>query len=217
MMKKESAKKALCVLFGGGGHAKVVIDCMKLIDKVQPYAVLDSDQSLWGKEIFGVPIRGGDSLLEKLKEEGVTYFISAVGGVKDNGPRKKLFEWGTRERLLPFILCHPSAVISPYATLGAGTVVFAGAVINPGVVIGKNCIINTGAIVDHDCVIGDHVHISPGVTLSGGVRVGNGSHVGTGASVRQEIDVGEEAVVGAGSVVVRDVAAKVTVKGIPAK
>ena len=63
----------------------------------------------------------------------------------------------------------------------------------------------------------DHAHIAPGAVLSGGVRVGAGAHIGVGATVRQGISIGEEAIVGAGAVVVRDVAARTTVAGVPAK
>lgn len=214
---QKTGNKILCVILGGGGHARVVIDCLKASGQASPHAVLDKNQSLWGKEIFGVPIRGGDDLLARLKEEGVTHFVSAVGGVQDNRPRKKIFEWGIRQGLVPLMLQHPSAVISPYTQIGRGTVIFAGAIINPGVVIGENCIINTGAIIDHDCVIGNHVHIAPGVTLSGGVDVGTGAHVGTGASIRHQITLGEKSVIGAGSVVVKDVPEEVVVKGVPAR
>jgi serine acetyltransferase len=42
-------------------------------------------------------------------------------------------------------------------------------------------------------------------------------HVGTGAAIIQGIVVGKGAVVGAGAVVVHDVAANVTVAGVPAR
>lgn len=209
--------KIRCVILGGGGHARVVIDCLKLSKLAFPHAVLDENQSLWGTEIFGVPVRGGDDCLGQLKKEGVTHFIPAVGGIRDNSPRRRVFTWARDQGLIPLVLCHPAAIISPYAQIGGGTVVFAGAILNPGVTVGENCIINTGAILDHDCVIGDHVHIAPGAALSGTVRVGSGAHIGTGACIRQDIIIGEEAVVGVGSVVIQDVPAKKVVKGVPAK
>jgi len=212
-----SSNKILCVILGGGGHAHVVIDCLKVSGVAHPYAVLDVNRFLWGKEVYGVPIRGGDDFLPTLKQEGVTHFVPAIGGVGDNAPRRRSFEWGIGQGLIPLTLRHPSAVISSQTNIGRGTVIFAGAIINPGVVIGENCIINTGSIIDHDCTIGDHVHIAPGVTLSGVVRVGSGVHIGTGASIRQGVTIGDESIVGVGSVVVKDVSAKTIVKGVPAK
>lgn len=214
---QKTGNKIFCVILGGGGHARVVIDCLKASGQADPYAVLDRNQALWGKEIFGVPIRGGDELLAELKKEGVTHFIPAVGGVKDNAPRRKMFEWGIEQGLTPLTLCHSSAILSPYSKIGEGTVIFAGAIVNPAAVIGRNCVINTGVIIEHDCIIEDHVHVAPGSTLSGGVIVRQMAHIGTGSSIRHAITVGEGAVVGAGSVVVKDVPAGLTVKGVPAK
>lgn len=210
-------KKPLCVILGAGGHAKVVIDCMEQSALAIPYAVLDANPALWGKEIFGVPIRGGDKLLSELKQEGVTHFIPGVGGIRDNEPRRHVFEIGLASGLQPLTLIHPSAIRSRRITIGRGTVIFAGVILNPGVVVGDNCIINTGAILDHDCLIEDHVHIATGAKLSGTVRVGKDAHIGTGALVRNNICIGANAVVGAGAVVVSDVLPNTVVKGVPAK
>ncbi|MBI4125583.1 MAG: acetyltransferase [Deltaproteobacteria bacterium] len=209
--------KIFCVILGGGGHARVVVDCLKSLGAAHPCAVLDQDRSLWGKEVLGVPIRGGLELLPKLKAEGATYFVPAVGGVGDNNPRRRIFDAGLQHGLTALTLIHPSATVSPHAQIGQGTVIFAGAIINAGVIIGDNCIINTGAIIDHDCRIGDHVHIAPGAVLSGEVCVARSAHLGTGASVIQGIHIGEEAIVGAGGVVVRNISPRSVVKGVPAK
>lgn len=112
---------------------------------------------------------------------------------------------------------HPSAVVSPHATIGEGSVVMPGAIINHSAQIGRHCIVNTGASIDHECQIGDFVHISPHATLCGNVSVGEGSWVGAGAVVIPGIKIGRWAVVGAGAVVVRDVPDGVTVVGCPAK
>lgn len=209
--------KKHCVLLGGGGHARVVLDCLEAGGEFEARVVLDSNEKLWGKEVFGIPIRGSDALLEKLAKEGFTLFFVGVGSVKETVVRQKLFERGLSAGLSSFVLVHPKAICSPRVEINPGSLVCAGAILSPGVRLGQNVIINTGAIIDHDCDIGDHAHIAPGVTLSGGVRIGNGVHIGTGASVRQNIAIGEGATVGAGAVVVCDVSAKTLVKGVPAR
>lgn len=114
-------------------------------------------------------------------------------------------------------ITHPSAVISPQARLGAGTVLMAGAVVNIDTVLGQSVIINTGATVDHDCHVSDAVHIGPGASISGNVSVGFASWIGVGACVRQGQRIGGQVVVGAGAVVVSDLPDGVIVKGNPAR
>ncbi len=50
-----------------------------------------------------------------------------------------------------------SAMVSPTAQIGEGTVIQPGAFVGNHVVIGKNCIIHANATIYDHCVIGDHV------------------------------------------------------------
>jgi sugar O-acyltransferase (sialic acid O-acetyltransferase NeuD family) len=206
-----------CIVLGGGGHAVVVIDA--LLASKTPYrlgltvATLDRTEH----SILGVPILGTDEDLPQLIREGLRYFVVGLGGMRDTQPRQKLFDHGVGLGLTPVTIVHPSAVVSPFATLGAGAQVLAGAIINPRAIIGRNAIINTGSIVEHDCSVGDHAHVSVGSKLTGRVVVGQGAHIGAGAVVRQSLSIGAHAIVGAGAVVVGDVAANTIVVGVPAK
>ena len=206
-----------CLILGGGGHAKVLIDGLLASETALPMAVLDADSSLWKKKLLDVPIEGGDDLIPELMKQGATHFIVGLGGTGDNRPRRQLFEKGLTYGLTPLTVIHPSAVCSRWAAIGEGSVVYPSALINAGAVIGRNVIINTGAIVEHDCAIGDHAHIAPGAILSGMVMIGQAAHVGAGATVRQGISIGEGAVIGAGAVVVENVEAWKVVAGVPTR
>ena len=76
------------------------------------------------------------------------------------------------------IYIHPTADVSPRASLGAGTKVWHQAQVREGAVLGRNCILGKGAYVDFDVQIGDNVKIQNrasvyhGVTLESGVFVG---------------------------------------------
>jgi UDP-2-acetamido-3-amino-2,3-dideoxy-glucuronate N-acetyltransferase len=80
--------------------------------------------------------------------------------------------------LLMDIYIHPTAEVSPRATLGPGTKVWHQAQVREGAVLGRNCILGKGAYVDFDVQIGDNVKIQNrasvyhGVTLESGVFVG---------------------------------------------
>jgi sugar O-acyltransferase (sialic acid O-acetyltransferase NeuD family) len=205
-----------CVILGGGGHARVLIDVMREVGLGEPHGILDADASRWGGELDGVPILGGDELLTQLADHGVTSFVVGLGSVGDTRPRRRLFSLAIEHGLEPLTLCHPSAVCSSVVTLGAGCQLLPGSIVNAGASLGADVIVNSGAIIEHDCVVGDHVHVATGARLASSVHVGAGAHVGIGAVVRQCISIGEYAVIGAGAVVVRDVRAKTTVVGVPA-
>jgi len=202
---------------GAGGHAKVVIEALRLSGGHEIVGLLDPKPELWNTDVLGVPVLGGDDLLAAMKAQGVDLAFIGLGGVGYTGPRRKLYQLATDQgfQIIPAI--HPQAVLSPSAQLGEGPTVLAGAVINAEATLGDNVIINTGAIVEHDCVIGSHVHIATGAVLAASVTVGDGAHIGAGSTIRQGISIGEGAVVGAGAAVVKDVAPHTMVAGVPAK
>lgn len=114
-------------------------------------------------------------------------------------------------------LIHPSALISPTASLGKGTLIFHAARVQAETVIGDGVILNTGASVDHDCHIGDYVHVAPNVTLCGFVTVGEGANIGAGSIVIPGKRIGKWATLGAGTVVIDDIPDYATAVGCPAR
>jgi len=202
---------------GAGGHARVVIDALRLGKRVEPVALLDPDPALHNTNVDGVPVLGGDDRLAGMLGTTATHAFIGIGGARTNEPRRLAFERARASGFVVLTVVHPSAVVAQSATLGAGTVVLAGAVVNAGAAIGDNVIVNTAAIVEHDCRIGDHAHVATGARLGGTVTVGEGAHVGLGASVRQGIVIGRHAIVGGGAMVVDDVPDGAVVVGVPAR
>jgi sugar O-acyltransferase (sialic acid O-acetyltransferase NeuD family) len=210
-------ERKICVILGGGGHAKVLIETFEAGGLGIPHAVLDSDRKRWGKKLLGVPILGDDGLLPELIKQGANCFMVGLGSTRDNGPRKRLFGLGLAHSLKALTLMHPTAICSPWASLGRGSQILPGCIINAGATLGANVIVNSGAIVEHDCQLHDHVHLAIGARLSGGVQVGSGAFIGAGATVKEGISVGKNAIVGAGSLVLKDVAPQAIVAGVPAR
>lgn len=62
-------------------------------------------------------------------------------------------------------LIHPTAYVSPKATIDTGTVILPGAIVNTGCVVGRGCIINCGAIIDHGCTLEEGVHVCLGAVV----------------------------------------------------
>lgn len=202
---------------GAGGHAKVVIEILRLAGGCEIAGLLDSRQELWNTEVLGIPVIGDDSLLAKVYDQGIGHAFVGLGSVGDTLPRRRLYEKARGHGFQIVRALHPQAIIAPSVEIGHGPTIMAGAIINAAVRLGDNVIVNTGAIVEHDCVIGDHVHVATGARLASTVNVDEGAHIGLGASVRQCIRIGRRAIVGAGAVVVEDVPDDAVVVGVPAR
>lgn len=186
------------VIIGGGGHAKVVIDVIKIENKITIYGIVDPYVPV-GTPIMGVKVIGGDHMLKKLFKKGISAAFIGVGSVKDCKVRKKIYDNLKKIGFWLPVIKHPRSIIANDVKCQEGVFIAAGVVINSATRIGRNAIINTSVSIDHDCTVGDFVHIAPGVTLSGGVKVGDGSHIGAGATVIQGITIGKGCLVAAGT------------------
>lgn len=189
-------------LIGGGGHAKVVFDCLT----AQQLAVIGVFDPLY-KGGLGLPALGE-------YHRSFNPSARAIVAIGDNTARKRI---ATAVAHTFTTAIHPSALVSPSAQIGEGSMVLHRTVVQAGAAIGRHVIINTGASVDHDCTIADFVHIAPGAVLCGGISIGEGAMVGAGAVIIPGVKVGAWATVGAGSVVIRDVEPGACVVGHPAR
>ncbi len=198
------------VIYGAGGHGKVVLDALERAGR-RVAGFLDDDPQRVGGVFCGHPVFGE---LGRVEDSESVEVVVAIGDALD---RHKLTVGLEGRGYALATVVHPSAVVAPDVVVGPGTMVLAGAIINPGARVGQSVIINTGALVDHDCVIGDYAHIAPGVRLAGNVSVGERALVGLGATVVPGTQIGAGAMVGAGAVVISDVADGQTVTGVPAK
>src|SRR5690606_11565937 len=106
------------ILIGASGHAKVILDIL-FKNEITVDRILDAKPPV--TEVFGVPV----TLDDGQQLSGETEAVIAVG---NNRVRKKIAE----TRLLQYVAAvHPRSTVSPFAHIGAGTVVMANAVINP--------------------------------------------------------------------------------------
>ncbi len=194
-------------VIGAGGHAKVVLDILKA--HKYSVTVFDDDVSKQGQLVLG-------SEIQPFGEFSVKSCESIIIAIGDNKTRKAKFGQ-LQPQCSAAVTMSSSSLVSKYATVWPGSVIFPGAIINADSVIGENVIINTAAIIEHDCVIGNHAHIAPNTTLCGGVKVGEGALVGAGVVVLPGVSIGAWATVGSGAVVTKDIDAGVTVVGNPAR
>ena len=204
------------LVFGGGGHAKAVIDALKLGGRYRIVGIIDSFREP-GELFCDLDVVGTEAQVPALVEQyECSNFCVAVG---DNYQRQAI-----SHRLAEVVadiafvtVIHTGSIVSPSATLEAGCVVMSGAIVGPGATIGTGCLVNTRASIDHDCVLAPFSSVAPGATLGGGVHLGERSSIGLGASVRERVKVGADTVVGVGAAVVGDIPNAVVAYGVPCR
>jgi sugar O-acyltransferase (sialic acid O-acetyltransferase NeuD family) len=213
--KTEASPRRLLV-FGAAGHAKVVLDILRLIGSVIVVGLIDDYKSIGSKclghEVVGA-LRDLPAISAKLRRPEI------VVGIGDNWRRAQIVtEIRAAQPDTVFARAvHPSAQVGSQVTVGEGTVIMAGAVVNAGCTIGPFCILNTKASLDHDSSMAAYSSLAPGVTTGGAVVVGAFSNVGIGATILPSVSIGQHVVIGAGAVVVKAIPDRVVAYGIPAR
>lgn len=193
------------IIIGAGGHGKVIAD---LVLAAGDHILGFLDDDLSKTSYRNIPVLGPISSASCYCNAS---FIIAIG---DNHTRAEL---ASNMKLRWYTAIHPSAVISPSAKIGAGSMILANATVNADSVIGDHCIINTASVVEHENRIGNFVHLSSRVVLGGCVQVDSYCHIGIGVCVRNCIHICSDCVIGAGAAVVSDISAPGTYIGVPAK
>jgi acetyltransferase EpsM len=197
------------IILGGGGVGVVALDVLERCG-IRVDAVIDGRAG--PDAVSGVPVLPDAALDE--------------GGQIDRGAHEMLVCIGDPARRELLVSRHPgswataidpSAIISRRATVGEGSMIFQGSIVQTGARVGRHVLVNTSASIDHDCEVGDFVHIGPHSTLCGFVTIGERAYIGAGSTILPGVTVGSDAIVGAGAVVVRDVAPRTVVAGVPAK
>ncbi|WP_169542594.1 acetyltransferase [Sphingomonas baiyangensis] len=198
-------------ILGAGGHAKVVLEALRLAVADAEIVVVDDGRGDDGGDLLGAPIIGTRAAL---LDRRASALVPALG---DNRARLVAIEWAREAGLEIASVIHPAAIVSPSAVIGAGCFLAAGAIVNADARLGSGVIVNTGASVDHDCVLGDGVHVAPGARLCGNVRIGARTLIGVGAAIIPGRTLGADCVVGAGAAVVRDSDDGVRIAGVPGR
>lgn len=139
------------LILGAGGQGEVIRELAQGLGVFRKIAFLDDDP---GKtQTIG-------NCLELAKF--VDQYPIAIPSVGNQSLRMRWMEELVQAGFILPVLVHPTAVVSPNAVIGYGTVVEARAIVGPGAVVGKGCIISSGATIDRNVVIPDGTHVDCG-------------------------------------------------------
>lgn len=111
---------------------------------------------------------------------------------------------------------HPSASVSPLASIGCNVLIMAGVVITSNALIGSHTCILPNTVIHHDVVVGDWVLIGSNVTIAGNTIVEENGYIGSDSSVINDSLVSSGALIGPGSNVINSVTADTRIVDNPA-
>lgn len=186
------------IIFGTGGHARVVFDVLKRQNKYSPVTFVSLAENL--DSFMGLP----HTHQSKIDQLSCNAGVVAIG---DNFLRSKVVQYilAIKPHFEFISIIDPSSQVGSDVVIQEGTVLMPHSVVNTGSRISKHVIINTSSSVDHDCTIEDFASLAPGAILGGNVGLGAYTAVSLGAHVIHGKKIGKHSVIGAGAVVLKNV------------
>ena len=193
------------IIIGAGGHGAELNDYVgysnqiKGFDEYKVIGFLDDNPDNYANYSFSAPLLGG------IRDHAVRHDTSYLMGIA-NLKYRKLFVELFSEKGADFItLVHPTAYVSPSATIGKGVVIGPMANIGPNVVLGDFTLINSRSSMGHDTHLGKFNFISPNVCFSGFTSIGNENLFGINSATIPGIKVGDRNKITAGMILDKNV------------
>jgi len=199
-----------------GLHAGVLIETLDL-KGASEITLFDDGPGLIGGSRYGRMIGGTLPDLESWVRDGrIQSAMIGTANVRHLELRRRVSDHLQRLGLALTTVVHPTAFVSPSATVGDGSYIGPMAVVHSRSLLGRNVCIYTGSTVDHDSLIEDDVFLSPGVHTAGAVTIEAGAYIGPGAIITSGCRIGRDSIIGAGAVVLNDIPPRSVAFGTPA-
>ena len=168
-------KKLLIV--GAGGHGRCCLDIVRDLKIYDTISFLDDNCA--NEIINDCKVIGGINEMNNYYPEYKDIFI-AIG---NNQLRKKLINKAKclGYHVVSIIACN--AVVSSYASIKDGTIIFNNAVIEANANIGAGCIIAANTTINHDAIIKDYCLIYSNSVIRPNSQIGSMSRIGSNCTV----------------------------------
>ncbi|MDC1345472.1 NeuD/PglB/VioB family sugar acetyltransferase [Candidatus Pelagibacter ubique] len=185
------------IIIGGGGHAKSINDIIhrnNLAKKIVGYV----DKK---KTNLNLNYLGNDSFLQNIKKTSNYVLVNGIG--INSELREKLFD-NLKKKFNFLTLIDNTAIISPFAKIKQGAVIFPLSYVGPSTLIDFNVVIHTKVSIEHDVKIEKNSYVGPGTTICGNCHIKNNTLIGGNSFIKQNIIIGKKNIVGAGSIVLKN-------------
>ena len=195
-------------IYGNGGLGKEVYDIAKRMNKYDNiYFINDFEND-------NVTVFDFDFVINNIVQKKNCVFALANGEIES---RQILFKKLKDNNCNLITLIDPSAVVSPFAKIGVGSIICPFVMIGPNVEIESCCLINVNSVIGHDIKIGMNTIVSASVNIGGNTNLGSNIYVGMGAIIKERITIGDNSVIGMGSVLHNNLDNNLLVLGNPAR
>ena len=202
------------IIFGAGGLGREIFDTLVMINSYAPvFNVIGfiDDNKEKGVLVNGVPVLGGAVVLQDMRGG-----VGMILGFANPAARKAFHQKYKSDFTFPNVI-HPTAIISPFASLGDGILIQSNCIVAANAKVGDCVMMNAHSGVGHDAQISDYCSIMSYCDMAGNTKLGELSFVGSGAKVTPHTRIAAESYLCAGAVVFKDVVTKSKLLGNPAK
>lgn len=154
LSRQPLAKQMNLLILGAGGQGQVVKELAQDVGVFKKIAFLDDDEN----NPYAM-----DTCNNCWKY--VDEYPIAIPSVGNNALRQIWIEMLVRYGFILPTLVHSTAIVSPSAEIGYGTVIEAKVTISANAKIGVGCIISSGAIIERNVIINDWTYVECSTTV----------------------------------------------------
>ncbi len=200
------------LIFPYSATAVEALDCLGAEWKCIGF--ISDDAGLIGTTVYGIPVYDRSVLNIRLN----AYVLAIHGSPHSFRNRPGIISSLGIDPERFATVCHPSACISPRATLGKNVLIMAGIVITANASISDHVVILPNTVIHHDSHVGKYTLIASNVTVTGNVTVGENCYLGASSTIRNGLELPNFTLVGMNSnVLSAPKTSGVTIVGNPAK
>jgi sugar O-acyltransferase (sialic acid O-acetyltransferase NeuD family) len=199
------------LIFPCNGNAIEALDCVSVAYRLIGF--VDDTLEKQASTVYGHSVHPRSAL----KQCPNARVLAVPGSPQSYLGRRALIEGlGVRSGRWARVI-HPTARISPLATIGNNVLLMAGVVVTSNAVIGSHVVVLPNTVIHHDTRIGDWSLIGSNVTVAGNTSIGDNCYIASGTTIMDGLTIGAGTLIGLGSTVIRSAPAGSRMAGNPAR